>query len=70
MARRFIPKVNDLVVFNHRDDAGLFRVRSIDRFRVVVVDRQIEDMNPVDQVVDLSMCKAPTRAQLKQLDQD
>lgn len=69
MARRFNPQPGDLVVMNHQPDAALFRVRKVDGFRLTVVDRQIEDMNPVEQVVDVSMAKAPTVAQLKQLNQ-
>jgi hypothetical protein len=68
MAKKFKPEVNGLVVMNDLSDAALFRVRKVDGRIVSVVDRSIEDMNPREQHIDISLCKAPSNAQLMQLD--
>jgi hypothetical protein len=69
MAKSFKPQPGDLVVMNRRPDAALFRVREVNGFSVTVVDSEIEDQNPLEQHVDLALCKKPTALQLKQLKQ-
>jgi len=52
----------DLVAVNSEPDGALFRVQSIDGYRVTVTDCECPDCAP--QIIDKSLLLRPTRAQL------
>lgn len=66
--KRFKPKENELIVFNHESDAALFRVRKVEGRTLTIVDRAIEHLNPHEQFVDVSLAMPPSVIQLKQLE--
>lgn len=63
-----LPKLNELVVFNHDDpEATMFRVKGLSPRGVAVIDAEIEDKHPNQSVqwMDVSCTLYPNVAQTK-----
>jgi len=62
----FKPEVGQLVVVSHELDATIYRVKSVDGFRVGVIDAGLDVTGQATQWHDRSIFKGPSIGQIKQ----
>lgn len=59
--------VNDLVVLNYQPDATVYRIKAIEGFRVMLVDRAFEGQGHAWTYMDISLLKRLSIGQLRAL---